>query len=89
MDPHGQALCTPTVDPAVAPQPFLTFTSGYVQRAIAMLPKQGDRKPWKLYQNYLLDLLTLRLGRVDDGVMAFAPAQPATPAALPSTAAPR
>ena len=89
MDRHGQAVCTPTVDPAVAPQPFLTFTSGYVQRAIAMLPKQGDRKPWKLYQNYLLDLLTLRLGRVDDGVMAFAPAQPATPAALPSTAAPR
>jgi hypothetical protein len=35
------------------------------------LPKQGDRKPWRLYQNYVLDLLALRFGQVDDGVMAF------------------
>ena len=71
MDRHGQAVCTPTRDASVAPEPFLTFTSGYVQRAVAMLPKQGNRKPWRLYQNYLLDLLTLRFGKVDDGVMAF------------------
>lgn len=76
MDRHGQAVCTPIRDAAVSPEPFLSFTSGYVQRAIAMLPKQGDRKPWRLHQNYMLDLLTLRLGRVDDGVMAFAPAPP-------------
>ena len=54
-----------------ATAPFLDFSSGYVQRALPMLPEQGDRKPWKLYQNYVLDLLTLRLGKVDDGVLDF------------------
>ena len=34
-------------------------------------PKQGMKKPWKLYQNYALDLVTLRYGKVDDGVMEF------------------
>jgi len=36
------------------------------------LPKQGTRKPWKLNQNYLSDLATLRFGRIDDGVLQFA-----------------
>ena len=71
LDQTGQTVFTPVRDAAVAPTPFLDFTSGYVQRAAALLPKQGDRPPWKLHQNYLLDLLGLRLGRVVDGVMAF------------------
>lgn len=68
---NGLRVCTPVRDPAVQEQPFLDFSSGYVQRALPLLPKQGDRKPWRLYQNYLLDLLALRFGRVDDGVMRF------------------
>lgn len=71
MDRHQQTVFTPTRDNTTQPEPFLDFTSGYVQRAVAWLPKQGDRKPWRLYQNYVLDLLTLRFGQVDDGVMAF------------------
>jgi hypothetical protein len=47
-------------------QPLIDFSSGYVRRALAMLPKQGTGKPWKLYQNYALDLLTLRLGSLTD-----------------------
>ncbi len=72
MDRHGQAVFTPTRGADVVAEPFLDFTSGYVQRAAAMLPKQGDRKPWRLYQNYVLDLLALRFGKVADGVMVFA-----------------
>jgi cation diffusion facilitator CzcD-associated flavoprotein CzcO len=71
MDRFGQTVFTPTRGADVAPEPFLDFTSGYVQRASALLPKQGDRAPWRLHQNYVLDLLALRLGKVDDGVMAF------------------
>lgn len=71
LDTSGQRCFTPAPDPQVQPEPFLDFTSGYVQRAVAQLPKQGDRKPWRLYQNYVLDWLALRLGRVDDGVMRF------------------
>jgi len=76
MARHGHAAATPQRDPAVGEAPFLDFSSGYVQRALATLPKQGDRKPWRLYQNYLLDWLTLRWGRVDDGHLQFTPAPP-------------
>jgi hypothetical protein len=55
--------------------PFLDFTSGYVQRALAWLPKQGAHKPWRLHQNYLLDLLALRFGRLEDGTLGFGGAQ--------------
>ena len=71
MDRSGDTSFTPTPDATVAEEPFLDFTSGYVQRAAAILPKQGDRKPWRLYQNYVLDLVTLRFGKVADGVMSF------------------
>lgn len=71
MDRHGYTVCTPAHDPAVAREPLLGFTSGYVQRGLPLLPQQGDRKPWRLDQNYLLDLITLRFGRIDDGVLVF------------------
>ena len=51
-------------------QPFVDFSSGYIQRAVAQLPRQGTKKPWKLNQNYALDLMTLRYGSVD-GAMVF------------------
>jgi cation diffusion facilitator CzcD-associated flavoprotein CzcO len=71
MDRKGLAQCTPRKHEAVAAAPWMDFSSGYVTRAMAEFPKQGDRKPWKLYQNYALDLVTLRFGKVDDGTMEF------------------
>jgi monooxygenase len=71
MTRHGYTHCMPRRDPAVAEEPMLDFTSGYVKRALDQLPHQGSRRPWKLYQNYLLDLVTLRFGKVDDGTMSF------------------
>ncbi|MBQ5949196.1 NAD(P)/FAD-dependent oxidoreductase [Massilia sp. ST3] len=71
MDRRGLAIAVPRRDRAVASRPFLGFTSGYVQRASRLLPKQGARKPWQVYQNYVMDLLTIRFGRIDDGVMHF------------------
>jgi cation diffusion facilitator CzcD-associated flavoprotein CzcO len=58
-------------EPGVAPEPFLNFTSGYVQRARAELPQQGSRRPWQVYQNYVQDMLTIRFGRIADGVLRF------------------
>jgi monooxygenase len=72
MDSHGHSIAMPRRDPAVVLKPFLDFTSGYVVRASSLLPKQGSRRPWKVYQNYFLDALTLRFGRIDDGVLEFA-----------------
>jgi monooxygenase len=71
LDSHRYAIAMPRRDPQVSEQPFLDFTSGYVVRARDTLPKQGSLRPWKLYQNYFLDALTLRFGPVDDGVLEF------------------
>ena len=42
-----------------------------LQRSIAKMPKQGSKRPWRLYQNYALDIVTLRYGKIDDGVMQY------------------
>jgi hypothetical protein len=67
----GTPIAMPKGDPSVRELPWLDFSSGYVQRALDTLPKQGATKPWKLYQNYALDLITLRYGKVDDGTLIF------------------
>jgi cation diffusion facilitator CzcD-associated flavoprotein CzcO len=92
MDAGGYRICTPTVsDPSVTEEPLLDFNSGYVLRALDHLPKQGSKEPWKLRQNYPLDLRTLRHGAIADGAMRFSnppiPARPAVPAASPAPAA--
>jgi monooxygenase len=70
MDARGATRCVPRRrDPSLSEIPFLDFSSGYVQRALSRFPKQGSKRPWRLYQNYLLDLLTLRFGRIDDGTL--------------------
>jgi len=72
MDRHGHKQCVPrNVDPSIQEVPWIDFSSGYVQRAIAKMPKQGSKRPWRLYQNYALDIVTLRFGKVDDGVMNY------------------
>lgn len=58
-------------DPTITAEPVLDFTSGYVKRALSELPSQGSRAPWRVHQNYVRDLLTIRFGRLDDGVMEF------------------
>ena len=71
MDRHGADIAVPRREHGLDTQPFVNFTSGYVQRAAHLLPKQGSRKPWQVYQNYLQDLLAIRFGRLADGVMHF------------------
>jgi monooxygenase len=72
MDRRGFRQCMPhNDDPSLKQLPALSFSSGYVQRSIAKLPKQGSRRPWRLYQNYALDTVSLRFGTVDDGVMRY------------------
>ena len=72
MARNGYRQCVPRVnDPAIKPEPLINFSSGYVLRAIHQFPKQGTKVPWKLHQNYIKDLLTLRFAQVEDGVMEF------------------
>ncbi len=67
---------TPRLAGAVEETPFLDFTSGYVQRAMARFPRQGTRTPWKLNQNYSRDLMALRFGSIDTE-MEFSNPEPA------------
>lgn len=72
MDAHGYRKSVPELsDPSVTEMPLLDFTSGYVQRSLHEFPKQGSKEPWKLRQNYVLDIRTIRRGPIDDGAMRF------------------
>jgi len=71
MDKHKYQYCVANNDPSVKRLQFLDLASGYVDRAIDQFPKQGDKSPWKLHQNYLLDILNLRIGSVRDKAMGF------------------
>ncbi len=52
------------------PQPWVTgFSSGYIQRVMEELPKQGDREPWLNPQNYLGDKPRFLDAPLDDGVL--------------------
>ena len=75
MDRHGVKKSVPKKDPSVREAPFLTFSSGYVQRAKDVTPKQGDKAPWKLYMNFLLDTLAIRYGEIADGTLKMSGAK--------------
>ncbi len=80
MKKHGYRQCTPRRSGAeVTERPWVDFSSGYIQRSLHLFPKQGSQTPWRLHQNYARDIMMLRFGRIDDGVLEFSnpPAEPA------------
>lgn len=74
MRRRGMRQATPRLEDGVTPEPFVDFSSGYIQRAQGRLPKQGSRKPWKLNQNYALDVMALRFGSIDNSMEFSNPA---------------
>lgn len=72
MADRGARVATPVLaDASLAREPLVDFSSGYFQRHLGSLPKQGRHKPWRFNQNVLADWLTLKHGAVDDGVLRF------------------
>ena len=73
MDRHGIDVATPVLPPGEpgTAEPLMALSSGYVRRAAAVLPRQGARPPWRIRNNYLVDLPAMRLGRIDDGNLRF------------------
>lgn len=77
MDRRGYRICKPACDrTALEPRPLLNLTSGYVQRATADLPKSATKAPWLIRQNYIRDWVTMRLSRLEDGILQFSKAVP-------------
>jgi cation diffusion facilitator CzcD-associated flavoprotein CzcO len=73
MDRRGYTRCGPRRnDPSMKEVPSIELASGYVQRAIDKLPRQGTATPWRVHQNYALDMLLIKYGRVNDSAMEFA-----------------
>jgi hypothetical protein len=72
LDATGNDVVTPVApDPSRPTEPFLNFGAGYVQRSLDALPRQGDRVPWRLNQNYPRDVLLLRRGSLEDEGVRF------------------
>lgn len=72
MSRRGAQWAVPTLtDPSVEAEEWVDFSSGYFQRSLEDIPKQGSKRPWQMQQSYFQDLRLLRFGTVDDGVMQF------------------
>ncbi len=72
MDRKGWSVCVPSLPgPSVKPEPLIDFSSGYVRRADGVLPRQGQKMPWRVHQNYVKDLAVFTFGSVSDGTMEF------------------
>ncbi len=82
MDRRGHRYGAPVVDGTMKARPILDLTSGYVQRAVAAFPKQGDRAPWLMRQNYLLDAPTALRADLSRNMVFDTPA-PATDTPAP------
>ncbi|MDA0681680.1 MAG: NAD(P)/FAD-dependent oxidoreductase [Proteobacteria bacterium] len=75
MDETGMRQCTPRLrgkDRHMVARPWIeNFSSGYIQRQMHVLPKQGDHEPWINTQDYRRDKKIIRDGEIDDGVLEF------------------
>ncbi|WP_405489895.1 flavin-containing monooxygenase [Nocardia sp. NBC_00511] len=58
MDRKGYGAVVPQPQQGLEARPLLDLASGYVQRSIGAFPRQGDKRPWQVRQNYLLDSAT-------------------------------
>lgn len=72
MDSHGYAYCCARANnPSMQAESMLPLSSGYMERGRHRFPKDAALAPWKLHQNYALDLVTLRYASLEDDVMQF------------------
>ncbi|CAN5365072.1 NAD(P)/FAD-dependent oxidoreductase [soil metagenome] len=72
MDEHHHSVCTPRFDNTeFSSEPLLDFDAGYIKRALDIMPKQGSRAPWKVYQNYLKDSLSFKYSKLKNKYLEF------------------
>ncbi|MCG3167886.1 MAG: FAD-containing monooxygenase EthA [Bacteroidia bacterium] len=72
MDKNKYTVCVPRFDSKrFASEPLLDFNAGYVLRELNKLPKQGSKHPWKVYQNYVRDLMSLEWSGPDDEFLEY------------------
>lgn len=82
MDTRGAQSVTPRLRPEdqeMTLRPWIdpeNFNAGYILRALDRLPKQGDRQPWVMTQDYFDDRITLPVADLEDGTLVYETAHP-------------
>ncbi len=76
MDESGSRQVTPRLAPedaaAMPARPWIDdFSPGYMQRSMHLLPRQGDRNPWRNTQDYGEDRKLVRSAPVEDAELEF------------------
>ena len=72
MDKKGVECVEPIDDKSAhGDDQLIDFTSGYFERGLNQMPKQGNKSPWKNYQNYLKDIFLVRLFSIKDSNLNF------------------
>ena len=50
---------------------FLNLDASYIQRSISKLPRQGSKSPWRVYQNYIYDLFSIKYSKIKGTGLKF------------------
>lgn len=69
---RGDSVYAPALPEEPADRLLLDFDAGYIRRDGHKFPKQGDARPWRYVQNYLVEIPELAFGDQRRG-MAFGP----------------
>lgn len=74
MDANGLDVATPVLDQdhnLIDERPFEAFSSGYLQRSKALIPRSATTAPWRISMNYRTDRREMHEAPLEDGVMRF------------------
>ena len=73
MEGMGVDIAVPNLpdDHGLVEDDIFDFSSGYIQRGKAIMPKNAVEYPWRLNQEYLSDRKRMREDPVDDGILTF------------------
>lgn len=77
MNTKGAQAVTPHLRPedhGMPTRPWIeaeNFSAGYLQRRMHLLPRQGDREPWIMTQDYFKDRKTLPAADLEDGTLLY------------------
>ncbi len=70
MDRKKFRSAVPRPGAEIGDQPLMNLQSGYVQRELENLPRQGLKTPWAL-RSYPHDRMNLHYGKINDGELEF------------------
>ena len=77
MAEKGAEMVVPTLrdeDRGMNFGPFIdpeNFNPGYMMRSLHLLPKQGDKDPWRFEHDYFAEKDVLPVAELDDGVLVY------------------